>query len=253
MLSNKSVFAICLLCITAIFLYLQPGSNLKESFTPIGCKIYFINLDENRDRWDNLSPPLQAKFTRFSAVNGKKLDKDQLITDGLIAEENNLRMGQIGCALSHITILKHIQQQDEPYGLILEDDVVIPPDFSVDRLKLPEDFDICFLGGCNIKGEKVGENWIRPTTKKGAFNLCWHAVLVNKKNVQKVLDLLTPLRRPIDSQIREEYDKLKVFYHYPNLISQNKSLRSTRRDIDGLPQSKYWQKHHLDVTLDPSP
>ena len=250
MLSIKSILVICLLCITTIFLYLQPGSNLKESFTPMGCKIYFINLDENRDRWDNLSPELQAKFTRFPAVNGKKLDKDQLIKDGIIGEDNNLRMGQIGCALSHITLLKRIQQQDEPYGLILEDDAIIPPDFEVDKLKLPEDFDICFLGGCNIKGEKVGENWIRPTAKNGAFNLCWHAVLVNKQNAQKVLDLLTPLRRPIDSQIRAEYDKLKVFYHYPNLISQNKSLRSTRRDIDGLPQSKYWQKHHLDVTID---
>ena len=254
MLSIKSIFVICVLCITAIFLYFTEGSNILESFTPIGgensCKIYFINLDDNMDRWNSLSPHLRAKITRFSAVNGKKLDKDQLITNGLIAEKNNLQMGQIGCALSHITILKRIQRQNEPYGLILEDDVTIPPDFSVERLKLPEDFDICFLGGCNIKGEKVGENWIKPTTKNGAYNLCWHAVLVNKQNVQKVLDLLTPLRRPIDSQIREEYDKLKVFYHYPNLISQNKSLRSTRRDIDGLPQSKYWQNHHLDITLE---
>jgi len=145
MLSNKSIFVICVLCITVIFLYLMPGSNIQESFTPMLCKIYFINLDENRDRWDNLTPELQAKITRFPAINGKKLDKDQLIKDGLIAEENNLRMGQIGCALSHITILKHIQQQDEQYGLILEDDVTIPPDFEVDKLKLPEDFDICFL------------------------------------------------------------------------------------------------------------
>jgi len=258
MLSIKSIFVICVLCITTIFLYFVQGSNIMESFTPIAgeggnnsCKIYFINLDENIERWNSLSPELQTKITRFPAVNGKKLDKDQLIINGLIADKNNLRMGQIGCALSHISILKRIQRQDEPYGLILEDDVTIPPDFSLERLKLPPgDFDICFLGGCNIKGEKVGENWIRPTAKNGAFNLCWHAVLVNKQNVQKVLDLLTPLRRPIDSQIREEYDKLKVFYHYPNLISQNKSLRSTRRDIDGLPQSKYWQKHHLDVTID---
>jgi glycosyl transferase family 25 len=250
MLSIKSIFVICLLCITVIFLYIIPGSNLKESFTSMDYKIYFINLDENKNRWNNLSPELRKKITRFPAINGKKLEKDKLIKDGLIAEENNLLMGQIGCALSHIMILKRIQKQDEPYGIILEDDVIIPPEFSFDKLKLPDDFDIFFLGGCNIKGEKVSENWIRPTSKNGAFNLCWHAVLVNKKSVQKILDLLIPLRRPIDSQIRAEYDKLKVFYHYPNLISQNKSLRSTRRDIDGLPQSKYWQKHHLDVTID---
>jgi glycosyl transferase family 25 len=252
MLSIKSILVICILCITIIFLYFIPDSNLLESFKNKSkiCNIYFINLDENIDRWNNLPPELKEKITRFPAINGKELDKEQLIKDGIIAEENNLRLGQIGCALSHITILKKIQQQDEPYGLILEDDVVIPPNFSVEDLKLPKDFDICFLGGCNIKGEKISDNWIRPTSKNGAFNLCWHAVLVKKENVQKILDLLTPLMRPIDSQIRDEYDKLKVFYHYPNLISQNKNLRSIRRDIDGLPQSKYWQKHHLDVTID---
>jgi glycosyl transferase family 25 len=251
MLSIKSILVICILCITAIFLYIMPGSSLLESFqNNQKCKIYFINLEENKDRWDNLSPELKEKIIRFPAINGKELDKDQLIKDGIISEENILKMGQIGCALSHITILKKIQQQDEPYGLILEDDVIIPPNFSVENLKLPEDFDICFLGGCNIKGEKIGENWIRPTSINGSFNLCWHAVLVKKDNVYKILDLLKPLRRPIDSQIRDEYDKLKVFYHYPNLISQNKNLRSIRRDIDGLPQSKFWQNHHLDVTID---
>jgi len=251
MLSIKSILVICILCITAIFLYIMPGSSLRESFqNNQKCKIYFINLEDNKDRWDNLSPELKEKIIRFPAINGKELDKDQLIKDGIISEKNILKMGQIGCALSHITILKKIQQQDEPYGLILEDDVIIPPNFSVEDLKLPKDFDICFLGGCNIKGEKVSENWIQPTSKNDSFNLCWHAVLVKKDNVQKILDLLKPLRRPIDSQIRDEYDKLKVYYHYPNLISQNKNLRSIRRDIDGLPQSKYWQNHHLDVTID---
>ena len=229
MLSLKSVSIICLLCIITIFLYIATKqSNIMESFLDPMYKIYFINLDENR----------------------KILDKNKLIADGLVSSKNSLRMGQIGCALSHITILKNIKKQKAPYGIILEDDVIIPDDFSLEQLKLPTDFDICFLGGCNINGEQIAPNWIRPTAKNGAFNLCWHAVLVNKKSAQKILDLLKPLTRPIDSQIREEYDKLKVFYHYPNLISQNKSLRSTRRDIDGLPQSKYWQNHHLDVTID---
>jgi GR25 family glycosyltransferase involved in LPS biosynthesis len=252
MLSINSIFVICLLCITVIFLYLTPGSSLRENFdtTKTKCQIYFINLDENKDRWNNLSQELKQKINRFPAINGKELDKNKLIKDGVLSETNNLRMGQIGCALSHITILKKIQQQNEPYGLILEDDVIIPPYFSVEDLELPKDFDICFLGGCNIKGEKISKKWIQPTSKNGAFNLCWHAVLINKNNVQKIIDLLTPLKRPIDSQIRDKYDELKVFYHYPNLINQNKNLRSTRRDIDGLPQSKYWQKHHLDVTID---
>ena len=65
MLSIKSILIICLLCITIIFLYLTPGSNLKESFSPMSCKIYFINLDENKDRWEKLAPELQQKINIF--------------------------------------------------------------------------------------------------------------------------------------------------------------------------------------------
>ena len=81
--------------------------------------------------------------------------------------------------------------------------------------------------------------------------MCLYGTLQNEWiELEKILDLLIPLRRPIDSQIREEYSKLNVFYYYPNIINQNKSLRSIRRDIDGLPQSQYWKNHHLDITIE---
>jgi len=34
------------------------------------------------------------------------------------------------------------------------------------------------------------------------------------------------------------------------MILQNKEIRSSRRDIDGLSQSEYWKKHHTDITLE---
>lgn len=245
MLSIKHIQILIIVCFAITFVYLIHKKK-KENFTQL-CKIYFINLDENIDRWNKLS---HKNIIRFPAINGKKIDKSKLIKDNIISSKNKLQLGQIGCALSHISVLKLIQNQDEPYGLILEDDVIIPDNFSVNKLKLPNDFDLLFLGGCNIKGKKVAPNLIKPTIFDGLYNLCWHAVLVNKNSVQKILDLLTPLRRPIDSQIRDEYNKLNIFYHYPNLINQNKSLRSIRRDIDGLSQSKYWKTHHLNITIE---
>ena len=35
-----------------------------------------------------------------------------------------------------------------------------------------------------------------------------------------------------------------------NIINQNKELISNRRVLDGLPQSDYWKKHHLDITIE---
>jgi len=245
MLSIKSISIIILLAFTLLFIILTNPNQIQESFTPL-CKTYFINLDSNIDRWNNLK---YKNVTRFPAINGKTLNKNQLIKDGIISEKNKLKMGQIGCALSHMEVLKQIQKQNEPFGLILEDDVIIPPNFNIHNIKLPQKFDILFLGGCNINGKKITENLIKPTTKNGSYNLCWHAVLINKNSAQKILKMLQPLYRPIDSQIREKYDELNVYYHYPNLINQDKKLRSNRRDIDGLPQSSYWQKHHLDVSI----
>ena len=243
MLSITHVFTIILIAITIIFLYIS--SSTHESFSNI-CQTYFINLDENIDRWNKYK---HKGWIRFPAINGKQLNIKELVNNGTITSTKRLKAGQIGCALSHINVLQKIKQQKEPFGLILEDDVIVPNGFSIDKLQLPKNFDIIFLGGCNIKGNRIG-NLIKPTKKDGAYNLCWHAVLVNKKSVDKILNILTPLYRPIDSQFREHFEKFNVYFHYPNIINQNKTLRSTRRDIDGLPQSNYWQKHHLDVEID---
>ena len=39
-------------------------------------KIYFVNLDNNIDRWHNNKNKLN-NFFRFPAINGKKMNKDQ--------------------------------------------------------------------------------------------------------------------------------------------------------------------------------
>lgn len=246
MLTKKIGLIIIFMAFCILFMFLSSQNIVEESFSN-KCKTYFINLDENIDRWREIR---HKPIKRFPAINGRKLNKEQLIKKGIISKKNILKMGQIGCALSHINVLRLIKEQSEPYGLILEDDVIIPDNFSIEKLNLPKDFDIIFLGGCNIKGQKITKNLIKPTVYNGSYNLCWHAVLVNRERVDKILNILTPLYRPIDSQLREHYKKLDVYYYYPNIINQNKKLRSNRRDIDGLPQSNFWKKHHLDVTFD---
>ena len=43
------------------------------------------------------------------------------------------------------------------------------------------DFDIIFLGGCNIKGKKYNEKLIIPTENYDSYNLCCHAMLFKKE------------------------------------------------------------------------
>ena len=254
MLSKLDTILICLITFTMLFIYFYSEHESEiESFTSNELKIYFINMDQNIDRWNKIKNSL-PNLVRFKGINGKELVPDELIKKGLIQDKNDLLPGQLGCAMSHLGVMNKIKDQSEEYALILENDVIIPENFQeiIEDLKkyFPDNWDIIFLGGCNIVGKKHNEKMIKPTDISGTKNLCMHAVLVHKKNVQKVIDVLTPLYRPIDSQLRDHYNELEVFYANPNIINQNKELISNRRVLDGLPQSAYWKAHHMDITLE---
>jgi GR25 family glycosyltransferase involved in LPS biosynthesis len=240
-----------------IFFIYNINKNKIEKFTTniLGennLKTYFINLDEHIDRW-NINKNKINNMIRFNAIHGKKLDKSNLIKNGILNNINELLPGQLGCALSHISVMNLIKNQKEEYGLILEDDVIIPDNFELIFNNLikncPEKWDIIFLGGCNIYGKKYNDNFIIPLDNNGSKNLCMHAVLLNKNNVDKIINVLQPLYRPIDSQLREYFNTLDVFYAFPNIINQNKNLISNRRVIDGLPQSIYWKENHLNIEI----
>jgi len=214
-------------------------------------KIYFINLEHNRDRWENNKNKL-SNFHRFNAIYGKNLDKNKLIAEGVLSKKNHLKPGSIGCAMSHIEVMKLIKNQKEKYGLILEDDVLIPSNFSQTFIELepyfPNEWDIIFLGGCNVYGRKYNNKFLIPTKKCCKHNVCCHAVLLKNDNIDKVLNSLTPLQTPIDVQLRSNFGELKAFYVYPNIFNQNKELESSRRILDGL-SSKTKSKLHENITI----
>ena len=218
--------------------------------------IYVINLKINKMRLRILEKYFRRenlKFTRFPAYHGKKLDEKYLIQNGILSHRHSLRNGQLGCALSHLTLLEMIKQKKKDMALILEDDVIIPYNFAY-RLKkillnLPSRWDIIFLGGCNIYGKKVNKYFIQPTKYNQTYNLCMHAYLVNYRNIDRIIKYIKPFRRPVDSQLREAFHLLNIYYVNPNLIIQNKNIRSTRRDLDGFTQSKYWYDNQTNITV----
>jgi GR25 family glycosyltransferase involved in LPS biosynthesis len=239
MLSQKNlVFLLFVIIIIFIFSHKNKyGFSLKE-----GLKIYFINLKKNRDRWENNKSKL-PNIHLFDAIDGSKLDLDKLRTNGILKEQKKwlgeLGKGGIGCALSHISVMHKIKMQNEQYGLILEDDVIIPNDFIKQMKKLekyfPPKWDIIYLGGCNIRGKKYNDYFLIPEIKSG-HNYCCHAILFNKKTINNVINVLHPIQKPIDLQLRSNFNKLKAYFLHPSLFFQNKKLFSDRRFFDNLNQ-----------------
>ena len=83
-------------------------SNNIEQFSNFNdIKIYFISLDEQKDRWNNIlkiSKKLHLKINRFLAFNGKYLDEKLLIKNNQFYKYHRLKKGQLGCAYSHFKI-----------------------------------------------------------------------------------------------------------------------------------------------------
>jgi glycosyl transferase family 25 len=220
--------------------------------------IYCINLKESTDRWKLIQE--QAKksdinIIRFEAVNGNNVSDNEF--EQRIAKQPTVKMGkgQIGCALSHVYLWEFFQQQrTNEIALFLEDDIIIPANFKEqfsDLLQnLPPKWDIIFLGGCNIKGNLTeNKKFIIPNVYENEYNLCAHALLVNKTSINKLLKITKPIYRPIDSLLREYFSELNVYFTYPNIIMQNKDIRSIRRDIDGYAQSQFWKENHDKITI----
>jgi len=236
------ILTIIILIATIYFVFFY---NYKKSFSiSDGLKIYFINMTENNDRWEKNKNKL-PNFHRFNAVNGKEVDIDKLRTNGILKENEKwigrMKPGTIGCAISHIKVMNLIKNQKEKFGLILEDDVMIPDNF-INNLKnlepyFPPYWDIIYLGGCNISGKKYNEKFLIPEIKSGV-NFCTHALLLNKENIHNIINILTPIDRPIDQQIRENFNKIKAYYVYPSILFQNNDLESIRRVLDGQEQKK---------------
>lgn len=97
--------------------------------------IIIINLDRRVDRWAKLRLELPDRFpdaeiVRLSAVDGVELEgygQQPYFRGG---KRNKAWAGKAGCTLSHRNAIAYAKAKNWSSVLILEDDVVFPPDFS---------------------------------------------------------------------------------------------------------------------------
>jgi len=117
-------------------------------------KSFFINLDRRKDRLEHIRSNLPFPSNRFSAVDSKDLD---LSNEVLMLYPNDYHVrskSEICCAMSHYKLWKKLSLDDSAQNyLILEDDVVFKDGFvkfwnNAFSKKLPEDFDLIYIGGC---------------------------------------------------------------------------------------------------------
>ena len=218
--------------------------------------LYVINLERSKDRLTTISKQMKKAnipFIRWNAVDGSKLNLNDLIQKNILNEKNNMMVGAIGCSMSHISLWKEAIKHKKNI-LVFEDDIKIPIDFSKKLTlyvnQLPPKWDILYLGASNINGKIYSKNLLIPNimpNSNSTHNTGMYAMLIHYDFLQKLIENNLPISGNIDQSIKNKLFKTSnVFICNPPLINHDNTQPSMRRVISNKPSTTKWFSHVQD-------
>ncbi len=100
-----------------------------------GLHTWVINLDKDRERLQRISQQLATTgldWTRSSAVYGRDLppaEQQRLLDSAAYRRKHGMEpaLGELGCYLSHVAVMRALLASEHRFGLVLEDDVLLTP------------------------------------------------------------------------------------------------------------------------------
>jgi len=179
--------------------------------------IYVINLDRDVERMASLAGSLQAlnlPFKRVSAVLGKEVPNwEKLVDVELYGARNRLPMprpGEVGCYLSHLKAMEEFLRTDEPWCVILEDDVEVRPECVevLAALGQKDDWDLvklfCFHSGLPVRKRALTPNHylvvhLTRTTSSAAY-------VVNRRAAETLLNFMRPISEQVDHALERPWE-----------------------------------------------
>lgn len=183
-------------------------------------------------------PNDKTEFIVVDAVVGMDLNLPELIANNQISkdysgngeQDSKQRRGEYGCYMSHLKVYNLIKEHNHPgYSVVFEDDFDIKTDdFVIKMAKITEtindynpDFDLLYLGtNYENHGELIKDDIYKIDKGSNLFGA--HAILVNNKSIDKIIQNTQIIKVPIDVALQELCfdDKLTGLIIYPNIVSQ---------------------------------
>lgn len=170
-------------------------------------KCFVVNLKQSVHRRFHIQQQADAinlPIELIDAIDGKSLTNEELARYVDCFEESALTKGEIGCALSHLSIYEKMVAENIPLALILEDDVVLSPALPQILAELeclnPADVPtVCLLNsvGRYIDRDKFlsnGKYKIVPTLD----SLSAYSYVINLKAAQNLLTFSLPIKWEAD-------------------------------------------------------
>ncbi len=240
-----SIFLFILFLIYSLYFH-SNSFSIDTLPSPSQIPIYFINLKDSQERFHKINSQctsLHLSCHRIDAVQGKTLDRSQY---SHLIKSPKMKDTTIACFLSHMKALETFLQTDQQIALILEDDVDISHDFVpkmnqiYNELKEKQtDFDLLFLGGTRICGEKFSPSLLKAKHIHHNCNAGAFAYIVSRRGANQILKEIrwNGITKMYDHQIRDSFSQMKVFYANPPLVTHDFEIPSDR--LDGTYTPKY--------------
>ena len=198
---------------------------------------FVISLKSDMIKFDNTQKLLQSlnmEPIKFDAIYGKNLDKN------ILDLFTNLSNNEIGCMLSHISVLYLISKHKSKnqYSIIFEDDIMLNSDINLnsDILKqkisnaIDHDPKLIYLGKCYEVCSNMKQ--INDDIYYGNRPLCLHAYMIKNSYAKTIIDYIFSQNKisvPIDNLIPQITKDNEIIVFHPSLFYQNLNYTSNLR------------------------
>ena len=175
-------------------------------------RIVVINLEHRKDRLEQFD--IEAKRIGFEYEVHKAIDGKAEGIDPIVAGR-----------LSHIQVLESIKPDE--MVLICEDDAIFDDEFSTKldthMAKLPQDWDIFYLGAIKNQTKPVNDYWVRQVETTGT-----HAYCIKPSKVEYFIQAAKDFDLWIDVAYRLVADKTNAYVCHPNIVIQSDGYSDLR-------------------------
>ncbi|MEY0234132.1 glycosyltransferase family 25 protein [Providencia manganoxydans] len=159
---------------------------------------FIINLQECTERRRAMQSQLEKTHLSYqfiNAIRGTDLSDEEIKSSVYDYPNCKLTKGEIGCALSHLSIYRMIVEKDISHALILEDDVIIPIDIAntfneIKKIDNQKKANVYLLSRVHsyIENKKLNNNIYSVYNALGA-----HAYIINKKAAENIISAQKPI------------------------------------------------------------
>lgn len=231
--------------------------------------IYVINLDSSTDRLECIKEQLdehKLNFTRISAINGKKLTKDQIKKNCTPFAQMFCPRNIIGCAMSHKAVWQRIIDNGDKYAIVLEDDCKLVKNFKhklnrclKELMSFDPEWDFLYLGyfgPAKSKNEtimnslqrlilhKINKEYGKQNDFKHIFipfsPVGFHSYIISNKCARELLKRMEKINYHIDAEFLKYTYNLKVYATKDKLGNQFSTVDNSTLNEYKFPKILNW-------------